>query len=116
MNPNENWTNKTALYLSVVIAASLLTYIPLLFPISLIRLMFYAVVAYGVYTKSASIDRKYLVAFPLVAAFIDVMPILSIIPFVPSILNIAGIVLSMTLKEKEVHAVHEHKENFKKSA
>lgn len=94
---NVNWTAKTGLYITAIALCTLLTYIPAIFPISLIRLVFYGIIAYAVYCKTQSSDKKWIMALPICAGIIDVVPVLSLIPFVPTALNFAGIILSFAL-------------------
>lgn len=88
---NVHWAKKTELFFAVTGILSLLTYIPMIFPISLIRLAFYGGVAWACYSRTKNV--KYTL-FTVAAAFVDVVPGLSLIPFVPSILNFTGIGLS----------------------
>lgn len=98
---HKNWTDNTMLFFGIVLAGTVLTYIPLVFPFSLVRFVFYGAIAFSLYSKGKVYMKPWLCAFPLVAGFIDVVPGLSLIPFVPSMINIAGIVFSVTLTKQK---------------
>ena len=60
---------------------------------NILMFMSYVVMAYVAYSRGKSIEKGYLVAFPIVGAVFDL--ILIFVPFVPTIMNIVTIVLGV---------------------
>ncbi len=90
-----NWSQNNAIYFTVVIACTLLTYFPLVFPFSIGRFVLYGAIAFCHYSRTKSVGITIL---PIVAALIDVVPGLSLIPFLPSLFNVVGLVLAAIKK------------------
>lgn len=65
-----------------------------------LMLISYVIMIFVTYKRGKSVDKTFLVAFPIVAALFDL--ILVFIPFVPTIMNIITIVMAMPNKPKEI--------------
>jgi hypothetical protein len=100
-NKMKNWTDDKGTYLTVVLGLSALTYIPLFFPLSLARILLYGLIAYCVYCRGKRYGRGWVCVFSIAAGFIDVVPGFSLIPFVPTILNIGSLLYSLGPFESE---------------
>lgn len=114
---SQNWTHNTIVYAAVIGFATALTYIPLVLPFSLLRVIFYSAICFSVYSRMKDTDKSWCWYLPLAACIIDVTPVLSLIPVVPSLLNLTGITLSFVhiYKEKQQNQEHE-KPKFKNVA
>lgn len=94
-NKMKNWTDDKGTYLTVVLGLSALTYIPLFFPLSLARILLYGLIAYCVYCRGKGYGRGWVCVFSIAAGFIDVVPGFSLIPFIPTLLNLGGLLYSL---------------------
>lgn len=96
----ENLAENLATFLIITIVLSALTYIPLVFPFSIARLVLYGLVALMVSMRIKGSGQKLPLYLVIAAAAVDVLPVLSLIPFVPTALNVAGIVLAAQVKKQ----------------
>ena len=60
----------------------------------------YVILSLIVYARGKAIDKKYIVTFPVVAGFFDV--ILAFIPLVPTVMNIITIVTAVSDNKEKV--------------
>lgn len=67
----------------------------------------YVILAIITYFRGKKIDKKYLIAFPLIGGFFDM--VLVFIPLVPTIMNILALVLGLSDGKQEVKVVYVEK-------
>ncbi len=67
----------------------------------------YVILALIANSRGKKIDKRYLVAFPLIGGFFDL--ILGFIPLVPTIMNILALVMGLSEGKQEVKVVYVEK-------
>lgn len=72
--------------------------------INIILFLNYVILAIIAYFRGKKIDKKYLVSFPLIGGFFDL--VLVFIPLVPTIMNILTLVMGLSDGKQEVKVVY----------
>jgi hypothetical protein len=61
-----------------------------------VHLSFLLILCGLAWTRGAVVDKKWLVIFPVLAAFFDLMPGFNIIPLVPTVMHVLAIILGVS--------------------
>lgn len=75
--------------------------------INVILFLNYIILIVIAYFRGKKIDKKYLVAFPLIGGFFDM--VLVFIPFVPTIMNVLTLIVGLSDGKQEIRVVYVEK-------